>query len=361
MSSLASPPSHLPPEPRNQGPANEPAGAHACLDALRRRRDAGETLPAPELPLRLSGQRLLRCDLAGLDLSRADFSGADLSGSDLTGSQLMAARFDGATLHGAILEGVELLGACLKNAELTEARCAGAGFGGSDLTGARLISAVLDGATLTKATVKDADFRAASLRGTRLLELDLDGAVFDNADLHEADLSDCRVGRASFHGADLREARLRGMRDYRDADWVGADIRHADFCGAWLLRRHVLDENYLHEFRNQSPSHEWIYKVWWATSDCGRSVTRWAAWTALLCVVWAGLYSVVGGIDYGDSTSILDPLYFSVVTFTTLGYGDFLPVTTAAKLLVVGEVIFGYMALGGVLSILATKMGSRAG
>lgn len=331
------------------------------LDALRRRRDEGETLPAPSQPLALAGQRLLRADLAGLDLSRCDFTGSDLSGADLTGSQLVHARLDGAVLHGTKLERAELLGASLRGAELTEAHCERAGLGGSDLSGARLLNAHLDGATLTKAKVAGADFRASSMRGARLLDLDLDGAVFDSADLRDADLSACRVGHASFCGTDLRGSRLRGMSDYQRASWVGADIREADFCGAWLLRRHVLDENYLDEFRKQSPGHEWVYKVWWATSDCGRSVTRWAAWTALLCVIWAGLYEIVGGIDYGGSESLLDPLYFSVVTFTTLGYGDFLPVTTGAKLLVMGEVVFGYTALGGVLSILATKMGSRAG
>lgn len=346
--------------PQDQQPANEPSGASGLLDALRRRRDEGEELPAADLPLQMQGQRLIRVDLAGLDLSRANFEGADLSGADLRGSQLMGARLDGAILHATQLEGAELLGASLKGAECTEATCQRAGFGGADLTDARFVSATLDGATLTRATVGGADFRAASMQGTRLLELDLDGAIFDTADLREADLSSSRVGKASFHGADLRGARLRGLRDYRGAVWVGADIRHADFCGGWLLRRHVLDENYLHEFRNQSPTHEWVYKLWWATSDCGRSVTRWAAWTSLLCVVFAGLYAVVGGVDYGGSTSLLDPLYFSVVTFTTLGYGDFLPVTTAAKMLVILEVICGYMALGGVLSILATKMGSRA-
>ncbi len=328
---------------------------------MRFRRDEGESLPAPEQPLVLTGQRLLRADLAGLDLSRCDFSGSDLSGADLTGSQLVYAKLDGAVLHGTKLVEAELLGASLKAAELTDSHCERAGLGGSDLSKARFMNAHLDGATLTKATVEGTDFRASSLRGARLLDLDLDGAIFDSADLRDADLSGCRVGHASFAGADLRGAWLRGMSDYQNAGWVGADIRQADFCGAWLLRRHVLDENYLDEFRKQSPGHEWVYKVWWATSDCGRSVTRWAAWTALLCVVWAALYELVGGIDYGESTSLLDPLYFSVVTFTTLGYGDFLPVTSAAKFLVMAEVVFGYTALGGVLSILATKMGSRAG
>ena len=38
---------------------------------------------------------------------------------------------------------------------------------------------------------------------------------------------------------------------------------------------------------------------------------------------------------------ILDSLYFSAVTFATLGYGDFAPVTFYAKLLTVVEAILG--------------------
>ena len=39
-------------------------------------------------------------------------------------------------------------------------------------------------------------------------------------------------------------------------------------------------------------------------------------------------------------------IYFSVVTFTTLGFGDFTPTTTPAQVLVMVEVVLGYAALG---------------
>ena len=139
---------------------------------------------------------------------------------------------------------------------------------------------------------------------------------------------------------------------------MGADLRHADFVGAHLLRRHVLDENFLYEFRQQGPVNRLIYGFWQATSDCGRSLGRWGLWTFFLVVVYAGLYAGVN-IDYGSHETWLSPLYFSVVTFTTLGYGDALPSDVFSQTIVISQVLLGYVMLGGLLSIFAAKMGRR--
>lgn len=329
-----------------------------AMETLRRRRDAGESLPGFGKGPTLVGARLIGADLAGFDLSGADLRGADLSGADLTGARLVAARLDGACLHGACLDAAELLNASIVGVDLSEATGERTGFGGADLSTAVALSATFTSATFTGANLGEADFRAAQLQGCRFLETTMDGAVFDGADLREADLSGSTVHETSFHNADLRMARLGGVTDYESADWVGVDVRHTDFCRAWLLRRHILDENYLAEFRSRSSYHEWIYKIWWLTSDCGRSATRWAGWTVLLCMIYGFAYRFV---DLAGADHAVDTLYFSVVTFTTLGYGDVLPGSGAAKILVASEVVLGYMALGGMLSIISTKMGQRAG
>ncbi len=49
-------------------------------------------------------------------------------------------------------------------------------------------------------------------------------------------------------------------------------------------------------------------------------------------------------------------LYFSFVTFTTLGYGDILPLTTIAKVAVILEASFGYLMGGMLIAILARKV-----
>ena len=136
-------------------------------------------------------------------------------------------------------------------------------------------------------------------------------------------------------------------------------VGDTEFEGAHIVRRVIMDQNYLHEFRNRDRMHSIIYAVWKATSDCGRSFARWGLLTAMTAVLFSIIYNFVA-IDYGDYETSLSPLYFSVVTLTTLGYGDALPASLPAQVVVLFEVIIGYVMLGGVLSIFATRMGRRA-
>ena len=120
-----------------------------------------------------------------------------------------------------------------------------------------------------------------------------------------------------------------------------------------------MDENYLYEFRQQGRLHHYLYQMWWLTSDCGRSFLRWAAFTLWVIIIFATLYCTVN-IDYGEHPTGLSPLYFSVVTLTTLGYGDAVPASLPAQVIAILEVLCGYMLLGGLLSIFANKMARRA-
>jgi hypothetical protein len=58
--------------------------------------------------------------------------------------------------------------------------------------------------------------------------------------------------------------------------------------------------------------------------------------------------------------SLVTMIYYSVVTFTTLGFGDVKPQTELAAVIVMLEVIIGYVMLGGLISILANKLARRA-
>ena len=51
---------------------------------------------------------------------------------------------------------------------------------------------------------------------------------------------------------------------------------------------------------------------------------------------------------------------YSVVTFTTLGFGDIGAVTNWARLAVGVEVVLGYVMLGGLISIFANKLALRS-
>jgi uncharacterized protein YjbI with pentapeptide repeats len=314
----------------------------------------------PPLPDDLRGARLIDADLAGVDLTGRDLTGADLSRANLRGAILAGATLTDAVLWQADLTDAQLLQADLRRADLREARLGRAGLGHADLRNAVAFGADLRGATLTGARCDHVDLRGAQLEGARIMDARLHRADFASAQLDGADMHGCDVSHASFRDARFGDARIRGLTQFATADWVGADLRHADLGCAQMLARCASDQNYLWEFRNQSRAAELTYWVWWVTSDCGRSFTRWTACIALVAVAYAGVYTQVG-VDFGRYETPLSPLYFSIVTLMTLGYGDAIPSTTAGQVAAMSEVVVGYVMLGGLLSLFAARWGRLGG
>ena len=336
----------------------ERAGARSreeALEVLERLR-SGEAVGRSELDFR--SVSLPGADLSGLQLSGAVFTDADLSGAKLTDATLFKATLVHASLVGANLEGAELSGADLSRANLEDANARRAGLGLTNLQDARLFSAHLEEATLTKANLANADARCAFLKGARIREADLRGADFTAADLRSADLSLSGLEGATFNNADLRDSRLRAVTEFESAGWIGTDIRDINFAGVYRLRRHIVDENYLWEFRKSGRLAALVYQVWKASSDCGRSLTRWCTWILLLILLFSWIYTMIG-VDFGPGQDWVGSLYYSVVTLTTLGYGDIVPITPVARLMAMLQVSLGYLMLGGLLSIFANKMARR--
>ncbi len=307
----------------------------------------------------LRGINLAGADLRGRDFTGCDLSDADLSGADLTGARLVGARLTRAVLHSAVLHGAELARADLTGAILDHAVLSQAGFGDAVLADTSCFEADFSHASLVGATLAGADLRQCKAEGARLRRADLRGAELSGADLSHADLVETRVRGAIFRAVDFRRARLRHLEDFEQALFIEADIRDVDFSHAYLLRRFIMDQNYLAELRSRSRYHAILYWVWWATSDCGRSLARLGAWIAIVTIFFGAAYQQVD-IDYGGAPTWLSPYYFSLVTLTTLGYGDVLPSSVPAQAMVMAEVVVGYMLLGGLISIFANKMARRA-
>jgi Ion channel len=80
-----------------------------------------------------------------------------------------------------------------------------------------------------------------------------------------------------------------------------------------------------------------------------------------LVVAFGSLYLWTKGVYLGGKNGSLltdhwDALYFSVVTITTLGYGDFLPVESCARWTVMGELASGIIMLVGALPLLVGRL-----
>ena len=138
------------------------------------------------------------------------------------------------------------------------------------------------------------------------------------------------------------------------------------------MTRYIRDEGHIEEMRLQHP--RWAL-VWGVTCFYGQSITLWALWCLFFAFIFGLIYS--GGTLVALSTSWMEsltsgnaidahlpswltPYYFSIVTFTTLGFGDIRPLNIWGELVVILEVIFGYVGLGLLISILANKVARRA-
>lgn len=300
-------------------------------------------------------------DLSGAHLQLTDFSGADLSGADLSGS---TPEIDSG--FGQIRRGPRFHDAILTGASLRDAFCARSDFSGCVLTGCDLRGADLSGANLAGVDLQDVVLAGANLSQARLTGADLTGADLTDCLLGNADLADANLSRADISGADLRganlaDARVDGIRYDRRARFRG--VRAATCYGSSRFRRFAQDQDYIEEFKEAYPA---AYRLWLILTDCGRSMTRVVIWSIGFTLLFALIYFALGQTAFSVSNqatmgwSLFTTLYYSVVTFTTLGFGDITPRTTLAAALVMAEVIVGYLMLGILISILATKVARRS-
>ena len=329
----------------------------------------------------LSGAVLSDAKLRGASLVRANLSGAALNGADFSGATLCLANLTGANLLGADLSGANLTGANLTGADLSKANLFGAILSGAFLPAANLGKAYLsfahlDGAYLGEANLKGANLGKANLRGAELSKANLTGAELAYADLDcaklfRADLSEASFSWANLTGVDLTEANLTGA-DLSDVSYNRKALRRRCFRARGLdgcvsnpvLKRDVQDEQYIDAaFRRWDRN--WLGRLkfrLWGLFDYGRSMFAVGVFALLIVFVFGTVYKTHPNfIHYGKHTvTPFTPFYFSFVTYTTLGFGDVSAGSLGGEILVVCEVILGYVTLGLLLAILANTIARRS-
>ena len=324
----------------------------------------------PEEEILLEGADLARTDLAGADLRRAHlaaaiFRGTNLAGARLTEAVLRRARLRGANAGGAVLANADLEGALLIQANLRRA----------DLWRAKLRGANLREADLREANLMRADLEGASLRRTNLEGADAGGARLSRARLHKANLRGTHLGGAWLHGAVCRLCVVDGTTLLWECK---ADL-HTDFRGVGLnsariepALKEILEYNIRRmnwkDWYKQHGALKWLVRPFWWMSDYGLSTARIIAVFFGLAILFAAIYWIWGlvappGIVQNllvDRNGIVVPsalvpfraLYFSVVTMTTLGFGDMHAYAASfwGHLLLMVQVLLGYVLLAALVT-----------
>jgi uncharacterized protein YjbI with pentapeptide repeats len=314
---------------------------------------------------KLNQANLMATNLSGAELMRADLSNSDLSGADLTRAHMHHAKLVQANLNKAVMTEVVLRDANLSSATLREAiidygQLDNAQFCFSDLTkstlnGAHLRGAHFENANLETTILTGADLSESNLLKANLTKANLMGSILDNASLAGADLSGANLEQASLEYANVYSVRFDRRAKYRG-------IKVSTCCGSPLFKRFAQDQEFIEEFRASRWRYP-AYLIWLILADCGRSLVLWTFWCVIAVLAFAWRYWSLGSESFKHTDLPWQPasaIYYSVVTFTTLGFGDISPKTIQAAMWVMAEVIIGYVMLGGLISIFANKLARRS-
>jgi len=307
----------------------------------------------------LAGVDLRNLDLQGINLSKARLEGTNFANSDLRNANFSSAHLECACLALADLEDAILAFSNLTSADLRATNLRNASLEDADLKHANLAHACLEGAILAYADLAHAN----------LMDSDLMGANFKAANMESTNVAMVKYDRKIFRnsikrsGTNLRSLWHRKYDLMLDTTIRCKGVNAATCFGSQRFKLFLQDQDYLEEFLDSY----WGKRVcffWWLTADCGRSVSRWAGWSVGIAFVYALAYFLLG-TDHFATTYLefnaLNMIYYSVVTFTTLGFGDITPKSTGAAMLVMTEVIIGYIMLGGLITIFASKLSRRSG
>ena len=257
----------------------------------------------------------------------------------------------------------------MEHTVISFANLEGANLSAASVEDAHLEDANLNNTILTGASFKNASLSNSSLKSASMIDAHLEGANLTAVNLDSANLSSVSFDEKIL-GKLLRETGFSFKKIWkrRNDFLLDTTVRckgvNATTCyGSQRFKLFLQDQDFLEEFLET----EWgkkIFIIWWLFADCGRSLSRWAGWSLLLALSFAFIYWTLGPNSFNTQHldfNLITLFYYSVVTFTTLGFGDIIPKTTTAAMWVTVEVILGYIMLGGLITIFASKLSRRGG
>ncbi len=221
----------------------------------------------------------------------------------------------------------------------------------------------LSGSSLMKANLRHANLHMANLEGCNLL-----GTIFENARIEHVHWGDRVMQEIQAEQASDHSDRLDL---YQQAEEVYRNLRKtAEVQGLFETAGHFFKKEMVMR-RKQMPKYSLMRMISGGVDlfcGYGEDPLRVVVFSWLVILTFALIYSL-GGLSFSGDSLALDPelglvsnlkifmssLYFSIVTFTTLGYGDLAPVGFARAFAAI-EAFVGSFTLALFVVVFVKKM-----
>ena len=271
-------------------------------------------------------------------------------------------------LKNANLENIYLVDASMKNCDLSKANLENASMFGADLSGANLFKTNFENANLKNANLENANLLGANLYKTKLKNVNWgkNYKVINEIEAEEA-----------YKKGDIETSKKK----YREAEDIYASIKISlqdhtlgDDAGVFFRREMIAKRKQFNKF---SPARIGS-KIIEITTGYGEKISN-IIFTIigiiLICMILYG----IEGVKYGDPingdriigfftedaqkfgllNTIGNLFYFSVVVYSTVGFGEMLPIGLLGKSVMIFEGILGGLVLAILIIALYKKTMDR--
>ena len=301
-------------------------------------------------------------------MSKEPFMNPDYKPNENTRNEIEKLHKDGVSLSG-----INLKYANMKNATLVNVDISNADLTRSDFSGASMYGANLEGANLFKANFEGANLKAANLLNCNLLGSDFSNTKLNNVEWGK-DYKVINEKEAETALAAGEHEKARGK--YKEAEDIYRSLKISlksqtlgDDVGKFFEREMIARRKQLSRFSPQRI----ISKLTHLTTGYGEKVGNifnTAIWVIISCALLYGIEGVsyrgyilgfFGDVEQlGGMLFVIGNLfYFSVVVFSTVGFGDIVPIGPLGKSIMIIEGIVGGLIMAILIIALYKQLMDR--
>lgn len=239
-----------------------------------------------------------------------------------------------------------------------------------NLKGARFTSCAMGQTTISAAYLREVHFKDCDLHGTDFIRSNLLKVRFEKTRLRFSTWVDTEVDMESFSEGLEEEHRERwGLaRDVYKSLRLNFNSGGDEKGASWAAYRQSVMQRYDLYSRKEWArwALSWLLDVVWGYGEKPARLFGFAVFFVLTCgtgYFFLGLKTgdtCTTGLQAGSPLShFFECIYFSFITFTTVGYGDILPCTEGSRLLAMFEAFGGVFLMGLFVTANARKLEGR--